>query len=58
MSKIYLTMDTSYFISFAAVLGMFLFVIYTISKSQKKARVKELHYRSMPIKKTKSYLWN
>ena len=51
-------MDTSYFISFAAVLGMFLFVIYTISKSQKKARVKELHYRSMPIKKTKSYLWN
>ncbi|NOS85901.1 MAG: hypothetical protein HOP31_12225 [Ignavibacteria bacterium] len=50
-------MDTSYFLSFAAVLGMFLFLMLTISKSQKKAKVKELHYRSMPTKKTKSYLW-
>ncbi|HWA06494.1 MAG TPA: hypothetical protein VG961_08100 [Ignavibacteria bacterium] len=50
-------MDTLYFISFTCVLALFIYVIYTISRSQKNSKVKGLHYRSMPIIKTKSYLW-
>jgi|GEM_PF-1718921 len=50
-------MDTTYLISFFTVLAFFIFIITTISKAQNNKKVKELHYKSMPINKSRTIIW-